>query len=82
MKDVLQGVYSIVLALLTKDSPIFLAVKLNNHPCLVVKNVDGAALICQQSKLSETIIALKSVQEDMKIEIKLLSKMIRTHQMR
>ena len=58
VEDVLQGVYSIMLALPTVESPIFLALNLNNLPCLDVKNMNGAALICQQSKLSETIKAL------------------------
>ena len=79
MEDVLQGVYSIILALPTEESPIFLALNLNNLPCLYVKNVDDAALVCHQSKLSETIIALKSGQEDMKTEIKSLREIIRAH---
>ena len=42
VEDILHSVNSIMSALPTEKSPIFLALNLNNLPCLDVKNVGGA----------------------------------------
>ena len=75
--DVLQGVYSIMLALSTEDSPIFIALNLNNLPCIDMKNVDGASLVCQQAKLNETVSNMRTEQEVMKSEIRALNELIK-----
>ena len=51
--DILQGIYAILLALPTESAKIFVALDLNNFPCLDLKNVDGASIICHQNKCTK-----------------------------
>ena len=79
VEDVLQGMYAILLALPTETNLTFLALNLNNLPCVEFKNIYGVSGICSQNKMQEAIGGMQSEQEALKEEIRLLRELLTDH---
>ena len=47
----LISMYNVLQEIETEDAPVFATMDLNNIPCVDLKNIDGVALICKQSKM-------------------------------
>ena len=68
-EDILQDIYNIFQAIPAEDPPVFLALDLNNLPCIDVKNIDGCALVCQQNAMKNLMEKMAKEQEDMKRQL-------------
>ena len=58
----------------TEDSPIFMAPNLNNIPCVDLRNVDGANLVCRQDHLSKLVEQLMKEQKLMREQLSNIDK--------
>ena len=66
---ILVAIYDFMSTLKTDTDLFFVAINLNNIPCVELKNVDGAALVCRQDKLQMMVEQLLQEQKDMKVLI-------------
>ena len=61
--------YNILQGIPTEDPPVFVAINLNNIPCVDLKNVDGATLVCEHSRLKQKLSEVYEEQAAMKDQL-------------
>ena len=64
-EEILQGMYNIFQGLSTEDCPVFVALDLNEIPCVDVSKIDGGTLLHEQNSMK--IMLQKLVYEQEKI---------------
>ena len=67
--DILESMYSMMQQLPTEDAPVFLALDLNNLPCVDLKNIDGVTMVCQQTSLSKQMDEVLREQAAMRAQL-------------
>ena len=60
----------------TEKAPMFVAVDLNNLPCVSLANIDGAALICKQELCTKQLESVSSEQSVMEERLNKLEKIV------
>ena len=73
---ILRGIYDIMQGFPTEDPPVFVALDLNNIPFVELKNIDGAALVSQQSIMKNNIAAIQTDQEHMRSQLSRICEML------
>ena len=65
----LVAMYGVMQEIPTENPPVFVALDLNNLPCLDLKNVDGASLICKQRQMKDELMEVKDEQMVMREQL-------------
>ena len=72
--DMLTSIYNVMQEIPTEDPPVFVAIDLNNIPCVDVKNIDAASLVCHQSIMQAQLDGVLNEQAAMKIQLDIILK--------
>ena len=67
--EILESMYLALQQQPTDDCNVFLTLDLNNVPCVDVKYVDGASIMCQQSRINNTLEEVLQEQSVMKAQL-------------
>ena len=60
--EILKRIYEVFQNIPTDNPPVFVAIDLNNLPCVNLSNIDGAALVCQQKHMKLDLAAIMAEQ--------------------
>ena len=66
---ILTAIYESMLAMKTESTLLFVALNINNLPCVDLKNIDGAALVFRQAEMKVVVDGLQREQNIMRDQI-------------
>ena len=78
-EQMLIAIYEVMMRLKVDSLVVFVAIDLNNIPCIDMKNIDGVAIQCRQDKLMELVENLLSEQRLMREQIVELQEAVKTN---
>ena len=67
--DALAAMYTVMQNIPMEDPPVFVAVNLNNIPCVDLSNIDGAMLVCEQNRVKRQLVDMLHEQTAMKVQL-------------
>ena len=66
---ILGAIYEAMLNAPTENLPVFVALNLNNLPCINLETIDGASLVCKQDALKSLVDEILREQTTMKAQL-------------
>ena len=76
-EEILASMYKVFQELPSDHDMIFLALNLNNMPCVNLASIDGASLVYQQSRMNESLSEIRQENKTLREELVALRELIR-----
>ena len=69
VEEILGSIYVTLQQLSSEDPPAFIAIDLNNIPCVEMRNIDGVSVVCQQTRLNRQMDEVLREQAVMRAQL-------------